>query len=262
MLIITYYMLCNYIGSVSHSYQPSNHVQPSRSEAATKFQFLDRNYSLETPSCLLPQVNELFKSICERYDIAVTNREKVDEALQLFKKVLQVDPTLPIVDCFTTWKSQLTSPRFNVTWGESSLSRGEPSSSQGKLSSSRGESLSQDVKKITVRAEEVPRLKRKAQKHIRDLLDACHLFLQQRDFLQREIANDLEKLELISRDIPSLCKGANLSSSERKQMPQVVKRARDQFAQFPTTIDWFWNQVFALLSEINTAVHVLQDSSE
>ena len=203
----------------------------------TPFQFLDRNYSFETPSCLIPQVNELFKSICERYDIAVTNREKVDEALQLFKIVLEVDSSLPIIDCFTAWKSQLTSPKFTVLRNEGS----------------------NDVKKITVRAEEVPRLKRKAQKHIRDLLDACHLFLQQRDFLKKQIANSLKELDCITGDIPGLCKGVNLSSLERKQMPQVIKRARDQFVQFPRTIDHFWRQVFALLREINAAVHILQD---
>ena len=142
-----------------------------------------------------------------------------------------------MVDCFSAWKSQLTSPKFTIDRSE----------------------LSGDVKKITVRAEEVPRLKRKAQKHVRDLLDACHLFLQQRDFLKKQITNDLEELDRITKDIPALCKGVSLSSSERKHMPQVVKRARDQFVQFPGTIDWFWNQIFALMHDINAAVHVLQD---
>lgn len=39
----------------------------------------------------MPRLNELFKSVCERYEVAVTNREKIDEALTLFKKVLEVD---------------------------------------------------------------------------------------------------------------------------------------------------------------------------
>jgi hypothetical protein len=214
--------------------------QASGFEPPPQFQYLDRNYSLETPSCLVPQVNELFKSICERYDIAVTNREKVDEALQLFKKVLEVDPTLPIVECFTAWKSQLTQPKFSIVW----------------------DSGSGYVKKISVRAEEVPRLKRKAQKHIHDLLDACHLFLQQRDFLKREMESGLNQLDLITRDIPALCKGLNLSSSERKHMPQVIKRARDQFVQFPGTLDRFYDQVFALVQEISAAVNVLEDEAE
>lgn len=205
-------------------------------ESSTNFQYLNKNYSLETPSCLIPKVNELFKSICERYDIAVTNREKVDEALQLFKKVLEVDLSLPMVDCFTVWKSQLTNPKFTVLRNEESA----------------------DVKKITVRADDIPRLKRKAQKHIKNLLDACHLFLQQRDFLKKQITNDLEELDRITRDIPSLCKGLNLSSSERKHMPQVVKRARDQFVRFPNRMDWFWNQVSSLVHDINGAVYVLQ----
>jgi tetratricopeptide (TPR) repeat protein len=202
-----------------------------------RFQYLDHNYSLETPSCLIPQINELFKSACERYDIAVTNREKVDEALQLFKKVLEVDPSLPVANCFATWKSQLTNPKFTVERYD----------------------RSGDVKRISVRAEEVPRLKRKAQKHIRDLLDACHLFLQQKDFLKREIRNSLEELDKLTRNLPALVKSVSLSSSERKNMPQVVKQAREQFVRFPDTLDLFWVQVSGLLQEINTAIHILEE---
>ena len=225
-------------GSASNSHPPSKYEQVSGSEAVPRFQYLKHSYSLETPSCLIPEVNEVFKSVCERYDVAVTNREKVDEALQLFKRVLEVDLSLPIAECFRVWKSQLTNPKFTVTRTEES----------------------RDVKNITVRAEEVPRTKRKAQKHIRELLGACHLFLQQRDFLQREISGNLEKLEHMARDIPTLCKGANLSLYEKKNVPQIVKRARDQFAQFPATIDRFWNEVSALLHEINSAVHILEDT--
>ena len=192
---------------------------------------------METPSCLIPRLNELFKSVCERYDIAVTNREKVDEALQLFKKVLEVELDLPVVECFRAWRGQLTNPKFTVTMTD----------------------LSGDVKKISVRADEVPRVKRKAQKHIHDLLDACHLFLQQRDFLQQQIASDLDELERMMRDIPGLCKGVSLSSSEKKQMPQLVRRARDQFIQFPARLDLFWNQIYSLQHEVNLSVHVLQD---
>lgn len=202
-----------------------------------QFQFLTQKYSVETPSCLIPRLNELFKSVCERYDIAVTNREKVDEALTLFKKVLEVDINLPMVQCFQAWREQLVNPTFNVVTKE-------PTG---------------DVKQITVRAEEVPQRKRKAQKHIRDLLDACHLFLQQREFLQRQITNDLAEIDQLAKDLPALFTGVHLSSSEKKQMPQVVKRARDQFAKFPSTIDMFWNQIYSLVHEINTSVYVLQD---
>lgn len=223
-------------GFTSYAYKSGEYGEDLGSGSSPSFQFLDRNYSIKTPSCLIPQVNELFKSICERYDIAVTNREKVDEALHLFKKVLEVDSDLPMVDCFTTWKSQLTNPKFTVSRNE----------------------VSADVKKISVRADDIPRQKRKAQKHIKDLLDACHLFLQQRDFLKKQITSNLEELDRITRDIPSLCKGLNLSSSERKHMPQVIKQARDQFVQFPGRIDRFWNQVFSLIRDINGAVYVLQ----
>ena len=231
------YVLSLTTGSTS-CYISGDHKQVPKPQAMSTFEFLDRNYAVETPSCLLPAVNELFKNISERYDIAVTNREKVDEALQLFKKVLEVESTLPISDCFTAWRSQLSNPKFTVTRSDTTG----------------------DVKQITVRAEEVPRLKRKAQKHIRDLLDACHLFLQQRDFLKREIQTSLNELDQISKNVPMLCKETkSLSSLEKKSMPQVVKRAKEQFSQFPGTIDRFWNQIFGLLCEINASVHILED---
>ena len=236
VLLNTCFTCC--ITDSTSCYVSSDYEQVSKTQLMSTFQFLDRNYTVETPSCLLPAVNELFKTISERYDIAVTNREKVDEALQLFKKVIEVDSTLPIADCFTAWRSQLSNPKFTVTRSDTSG----------------------DVKQITVRANEVPRLKRKAQKHIRDLLDACHLFLQQRDFLKREIRNSLDELERLSKNVPMLCKEMkSLSSLEKKSMPRVVKQAKDQFSKFPGTIDRFWNQVFALLCEINAAVHILED---
>ena len=210
---------------------------PGTAKPLNQFQFLERQYGIETPSCTVPKLNELFKSVCERYDIAVTNREKVDEALTLFKRVLEVDRQLPMSECFAAWRSQLVNPKFTVVTKE-------PDG---------------DVKQITVRAEEVPRAKRKAQKHIRDLLDACHLYLQQKDFLQRHIRSNLEEIAILARDTPGLCKDVQLSSSERKQLPLIVEKARDQFDQFPGTVDLFWKQVYSLLQEINTAVHVLQD---
>ena len=202
-----------------------------------QFKFLppDRRYAVETPTCLVPKLNELFKSVCERYDIAVTNREKVDECLSLFKRVIEVDQNAPLTECFAAWKHHLTNPVFIIN-------HKEPSG---------------DVKEITVRADEVPRSKRKAQKHVRDMLDACHLFLQQRDFLQNHINSDLAELERLSRELHSLGKGARLSSTEKKSLPKVVRAACQQFGEFPRIIDEFWSQVYSLLHEINTSVYVL-----
>ena len=141
----------------------------------------------------------------------MTNREKVDEVLTLFKGVLEIDRQLPMSECFATWRSQLVNPKFTVVTKE-------PDG---------------DVKQITVRVEEVPREKRKAQKHIRNLLDACHLYLQQKDFLQQHIRNDLEEIAVLVKDTSSLCKDVQLNSSERKQLPMIIRKATDQFNQFP-----------------------------
>ena len=182
-------------------------------------------------------MNELFKSVCERYDIAVTNREKVDEALTLFKRVIEVDRETPLEECFTAWKGHLNNPRYTVSFKE-------PSS---------------DVKDIVVRADEIPKSKRKAQKHMRDLLQACHLFLDQREFLQRQVRRDLDEIDHLAGDLQTLVKQSSLSPTERKELPKTVRRAQDLFIQFPIVIDKFWDQIYSLVHDINASVHVLQD---
>lgn len=216
-----------------HQTKPYATAKPVR-----QFRFLDRSYAIQTPACLVPRLNELFKSVCERYDVAVTNREKIDEALSLFKKVLEVDINAPLLDCFRAWKGHLSNPRFIVT-------RREPEG---------------DVKVITVSADEVPKSKRKAQKHIRDLLDACYLFLQQKEFLQRHIKSDLAQIDQATCDLQSLAKQARLNPSERRQLPRVIELAKEQFAEFSGVIEMFWSQVYSLMHEINTSVYVLDRS--
>lgn len=201
-----------------------------------QFCYLEKSYSIKTPSCLVPRINELFKSICDRYDVAVVNREKVDEALTLFKQVVGVDKHTSMETSFAAWKDCLTEPRFTV--------------------SHRPETG--DVKDIRVKAGEIPRERRKAQKHIRDLLDACHLYLQQKEFLQKQIRADLVQLESLSGQIQTLGKQSKLTGAERKQLPKTYSMAREQFAQFSEILDFFFVHVYSLINEINTAVHVLE----
>ena len=222
----------------------SSHNQQSTASPPAKpveqFRFHDRSYTLQTPSCLVPRLNELFKSVCERYEVAVTNREKVDEALTLFKKVLEVDMNASLLECFKAWKGHLSNPRFTVT-------RREPEG---------------DVKMVTVSADEVPKSKRKAQKHLRNLLDACYLFSQQREFLQKHIMSDLTQIDQQKSNLQTLAKQARLNPSERRQLPRVVELAQKQFAEFPGVIDLFWSQVHSLIHDINTSVYVLEDTSD
>lgn len=225
------------------SYPSTTRIDSSMTGSAKpigQFKFLEKSYAVSTPSCLVPEINELFKSICERYDISVTNREKIDEALQLFKQVLELEDHTPLEECFATWRGALTNPTFTVVCKEGSG----------------------DVKEIKVRADSIPKDKRKAQKHIRDLLDACHLFLQQRDFLHQRIVSDLEQLQQMASNLQTLGKQANLSVFERKQLPRIVSSAQKQFAQFPDIMDMFWRQVYSLMHNINTAVHALDGAAE
>ena len=201
-----------------------------------QFCFLERSYSINTPSCLVPQINELFKSICDRYDVAVVNREKVDEALTLFRQVIKVNKTTSMESSFVAWKDCLTNPRFTVTFRRGT----------------------DEVKDLKVRADNIPKERRKAQKHIRDLIDACQLFLQQKEFLQKEIIADLAKLESLSSQLQNLGKNANLSSTERKQLSKTFMMAQKQFSGFSGILDMFFTHVYSLMNEINTSVHVLE----
>lgn len=201
-----------------------------------QFRFLDRSFTIKTPSCLVPRINELFKSICDRYDVAVVNREKVDEALTLFKQVLGVDKLTSMEISFAAWKSCLGEPRFTVSFKRETG----------------------DVKDIRVRAANIPREKRKAQKYMRDLLDACQLYLQQKEFLQRQIRADLVQLDSMSGQLQNLGKQHGLSASERRNLPKVYGAAREQFAGFPDILDLFFAHVYSLMNEINSSVHVLE----
>lgn len=205
-----------------------------------QFQYLDKSYKVNVPTCALPQANDLFKAICERYDIAVVNREKVDEALTDFKKVLGMDLNATLQECFAAWKDLLVNPIFTITCKDGTG----------------------DVKDIRVRAKDIPVPRRKAQKHMRDLLDATHLFLQQREFLQRHIVNDMSQLEQLAANLQTFATEARLSSSEKKQLSRIVSSAQQQFAGFPDVLEMFWRQVYCLMQDINTAVHVLDGVSE
>lgn len=216
-------------GSKTQSAKPLGH-----------FQYLEKSYKVTVPTCTLPQANNLFKSICERYDISVVNREKIDEALADFKKVLGMDLNAPLEECFAAWKDYLVNPRFTVMCKDGTG----------------------DVKDIRVRAENIPVERRKAQKHMRDLLDASHLFLQQREFLQRHIVNDLSQLEQVSANLQTLAAEAKLSSSERKQLAKTLSSTQRLFSGFPEILEMFWRQVYSLMQNINSAIHVLDGVSE
>ena len=226
--------------SIPLSASKTNSASKSTAKPIGQFQYLDKSYKVNVPTCALPQANELLKSICERYDIAVVNREKVDEALTDFKKVLGMDLNASMEECFAAWKDLLVNPIFTITCKEGTG----------------------DVKDIRVRAKDIPVARRKAQRHMRDLLDASHLFLQQREFLQRHIVNDMSQLEQVVANLQMLANEAKLSSSEKRQLPKILSSAQRQFAGFPDLLEMFWRQVYSLTQDINTAIHILDGVSE
>lgn len=167
--------------------------------------------------------------------MAVVNREKVDEALTLFKQVLGMDRSTSMEVSFSAWRDCLSDPKFTMSFQQETG----------------------DVKTIRVRAGNIPREKRKVQKHIRDLLDACHLYLQQKDFLQRQINADMIQLSSLSDRLQELGKECGLTASDRKQLPKTFSLAMEEFSRFSDILDLFFAHVYSLMNEINQSVHVL-----
>ena len=169
----------------------------------------------------------------------MVNREKVDEALTLFKQVVGVDKMASMEESFAAWSDCLTNPRFTVS-----------------LDDQTG-----DAKDIRVTADVVPKERRKAQKHIRDLLDACQLFLHQKEFLQREIKADLLQLESLSGQLQNLGNSSGLTNWEKKQLPKTYELSHRQFSDFSNILDFFFAHVYSLTNDINASVHILQSRS-
>jgi len=199
------------------------------------FAYLDRKYSVKVPECGIEDIDKVFKSVCERFDIAVINREKIDETLTLFKQILDMELDATLEECFQTWKGFLVNPQFTVNTAEATG----------------------DVKDIRVRADDIPKERRKAQKHIRDLLDACHLFLQQREFLVTNILNDIAALEKFTGNLQTVANSAKLNASQKKHLDKEFGAGFGLVTSFPETIEMFWRQTYSLMHELNTSVHVL-----
>lgn len=203
----------------------------------TLFTYLEdrQQYTIPAPcTSLPPQLQELYKAVYDRYEVAFTNREKIDELLQRFKDTLKVHHLLHMSECFQSWRDQLNNPVFTVE---------HRSSKSG------------DVKSILVRADHMPREKWPAQKFIRELLQAISLFVDQYGFIDQAVREGLQNIE--GGKVGRIIASSDIAKSERRTIENEVKELNSRYQSAPTHLMTFNRQVSALMREINESVSVL-----
>ena len=200
------------------------------------FTYLDshKQYVIPAPSTDIPELQELYIAVYNRYEVVFTNREKIDELLHRFKDTLKLHRDLHMEDCFQAWRNQLTNPVFTVEY-----------------SSSRPE----NVKTILVRSDNMPREKWPAQRFIRELLQALSLFVDQYSFIEQAIREGLERIE--NTNVARIIANSNLSKSEQRSIENQVKELNTRYRNVPAHLATFNTQVSALVREINGSVFVL-----
>ena len=208
-----------------------------RSTNGSQFPYLDDswNYVKARPDfAAIPRLQDAFMSVFQRYEIALVNRQKVDEKLRNFKQVIGVDPHLHMTGCFNEWTALLVEPVFTITRNEDDL-----------------------VKAITVRATLYPRERWHAQQHIRDLLQACHLFLDQFKFIQEAIEEGLGEVNVVTRDLNQLMMISHLTPADQRNLRERVPLLQNEYYHIPGLISMFNDHVNILLTEISESAYYL-----
>lgn len=205
----------------------------------SQFAYLDDtiNYEKNPPNLqAVPELQQTFQKVYDKYDIALTNRQKIDETLRNFKDVLQVDRQLQMSQCFERWRSLLTDPVYTVTYTKENL-----------------------VKAISVRAREHPKPLWAAQKHIRELLEACHLYVEQYNWLENAILEGLGEVKRVSRDVDQLV--VRLNVSDRRYLRERVFQLCAEYDEIPGLLSMYKDQVEVLLREIRDSAFILLNAS-
>ena len=198
----------------------------------TSFMYLDgrHQYKISAPCLGIQELQELYEAVYDRYEVAVTTREKIDELVQRFKDTLRLHHDLHMKECFQTWRDQLASPVFTVEYSSSG-----------------------NVKVILVRANNMPREMWPAQRYIRELLQALSLFMDQYSFLEQMVREGLENIA--GAKVSDII--ANAPKNERRRIENHMRELNAQYESVPNHLMVFNRQVSALVKEINESVSVL-----
>ena len=157
-----------------------------------------------------------------------TNREKIDECVMHFKRTLTVDSQLHMRDCFRQWRSRIKDPVFRVVLTD-----------DGKL-----------VKEIVAKAnrDNIPQEIWEAQKYIREMLNICHVFLSQYQFLEQSVSEGLSKIRLLLLD-------KSIDGRMKRKGEELLRQCEYAFG----VMSQFKEHVVHLMKEIKDSVDVLNE---
>ena len=213
----------------------------------TTFPFLDRTSHLivPKPDCGVPSLQSAFEAVYDRYETALKNRQKVDEKLCEFKQVIGAHARLHMSDCFNSWRDKLTNPVFTISCDTYNLPLETPS--KEKL-----------VKQIKVRSDNMPRHLWKAVGTIRDVLNACTLYIQQYAFLRKCIAEGMSEIVSLSSSLGSELEGSNLTRLDKEYLVNELPQLVLVYGQTETMMAHFLEEIVILLREITESVDCLR----
>ena len=205
----------------------------------SEFKYLESpgDFVLTRPEHPIPALQNAFGNLYVRYDFALQVRVKVDEKLREFKSVLSVHPNLKMQLCMEKWAREMSNPVFNIS----------------KTKTSR-----KDIKSILVRADNIPRDLWPAQKFIREVLDASHLFIEQYEFLQQVINECLSDIAIQMGKLEETLANSSLKTSERKYIENQIPKMRSEYAQSLDWIQIFYEQILVLLEEIKSSTPLMR----
>lgn len=204
----------------------------------SNFQYLDsgKDYVLTRPDFPVQILQNAFSNLHEQYTSARHMRLKIDENLLAFKEILNVHPDLHLTECFRKWNAKLVNPVFTVTYSKKSR---------------------RDIKSIVLRDDEMPRVLWPTQKHIRIILDACHLYLEQFNFLQQITKESLQHINGVVKNLDSILSEASLHTADYNHLMQVVPRMQTEYMSVSEWIVLFRRQIEELMSEISEATEII-----
>lgn len=208
--------------------------------ATSIFMCLDRqnNYDLELPNLPVQELQESFENIHKLYTETVfANRQKIDECVLFFKRILGVHPQLHMRECFRTWKGKIVQPIFKITFTEDK----------------------RYVKEIVVKAERgnIPQEIWSAQKFIREILHGCHLFLDQYIFFQNSIHESFHKIQHSLKNLGSLTDGTPSLKKNRQSIHNQTELLLNQYQQISGIVSRFEEEIKQLITEITDSVDIL-----
>ena len=197
---------------------------------------LSQDHSVGYPDNIrIREIRENFINLYDLYnDNALVNVQKVIECYRNFKSVLGLNVKLHMQECFQVWRNKITEPVFRVAVNNESGY----------------------IKEVTVRGEHIPREIWEAQKHIRELLLACQLFLDQHEQFQRFVQEGLLRIKHQIQNIGSF----ELRGTNQRNLPNIEQNCRELLTHYESItgkLSQFNHNIENLMKEIKNSVNVL-----